>query len=257
MGMKKLFDHRLQTSANGIELDLVIPALNEEQRIGTTIAALSQQAADSELPLRILVVDNGSVDATAETALRSVHPSVPVEVISCRTRGKGAAVRAGILRASAPYVGYCDADLSTPASAVDMGMVLLRSGWEVVIGSRRCTGAGYVIPQGGMRRLGSFAFRKVAGNLSGPITDTQCGFKLFHTPVARHLFTSTSLTGFAFDVEVLALARRSELRMIELPIRWKDDPHSTFRPLHDGLNSFKELRHARRSLAAVGLSPQQ
>ncbi len=124
------------------------------------------------------------------TAARHAH--VPVEIISCRTRGKGAAVRTGIQRSSAPFVGYCDADLSTPPSALRMGIDLLRSGWEVVIGSRRCTGAGYEVPQGRMRRLGSFAFRTMASNLSGPITDTQCGFKLFHSDVAKSLFAEST-----------------------------------------------------------------
>src|ERR1700678_2411410 len=104
-----------------IELDLVIPALNEEQCIGSTIAAVMGAARDSELNLRILVVDNGSVDATAEVASGHRRSDVPVEVISCRTRGKGAAVRAGIRRSKARYVGYFDADQSTPASTIQSG----------------------------------------------------------------------------------------------------------------------------------------
>ena len=243
-----------RSSARLPELDLVIPALNEEARIGATLSALTERALESDLALRILVVDNGSVDSTADVAARSGYPEVPVEVLSCRTRGKGAAVRAGILRSSAPYVGYCDADLSTPASAVDLGVDLLRSGWEVVIGSRRCTGASYTVPQGGVRRLGSLAFRTAAGDLIGPITDSQCGFKLFHSMVAKSLFASSRSTGFAFDVEVLARARRSDYRMIELPVRWKDSPQSTFRPLADGVNSFRELRRVRQSLAAPSLA---
>ena len=111
---------------------------------------------------------------------------------------------------------------------------MLRSGWEVVIGSRRCAGAAYTVPQGRLRRLGSFAFRTMASDLSGPITDTQCGFKLFHSKVAKELFAATTLTGFTFDVEVLALARQRNLRMIELPIQWSDSPESSFRPLVDG-----------------------
>ena len=193
------------------ELDLVIPAFNEERRIGATLAAISQEAAQSHLSLNLLVVDNGCVDATAEVVALARDADVRVEIISCRTRGKGAAVKAGIQHAGAPFVGYCDADLSTPPSAIRSGIDLLRSGFEVVIGSRRCTGAGYEVPQGTMRRLGSFAFRTMASNLSGPITDTQCGFKLFHSTVAKELFSGSRLTGFAFDVEVLAKARETRL----------------------------------------------
>jgi glycosyltransferase involved in cell wall biosynthesis len=224
-------------------------ALNEEQRIGATLAAISQKAADAGLNIRILVVDNGCVDATADVVAGHVSDHVPVEMISCRTRGKGAAVRAGILRSAAPFVGYCDADLSTPPAAVVSGIDLLRSGWEVVIGSRRCTGASYSVSQGNLRQLGSFAFRKMASDLCGPITDTQCGFKLFHSQVAKDLFSSTTVNGFAFDVELLAQALRQNLRMIELPIEWSDRPESSFRPFVDGLRSFRELREVRRSFA--------
>jgi dolichyl-phosphate beta-glucosyltransferase len=231
-----------------VELDLVIPALNEEQRIGPTIAAVIEAARHSDLNLRILVVDNGSVDATAEIASGHLSSDVPVEVISCRTRGKGAAIRAGIGRSTARYVGYCDADQSTPPSTINSGIDLLRSGWEVVIGSRRCTGAQYTVPQGRLRRLGSFAFRKMASELCGPVTDSQCGFKLFHSQVAKDLFASTTLTGFAFDVEVVALARRRRHQMIELPIRWSDSSDSSFRPLVDGWRSFRDLRDIRSTV---------
>jgi glycosyltransferase involved in cell wall biosynthesis len=236
---------------DGVELDLVIPAFNEEQRIGPTIAAINEKAADAGLSLRILVVDNGCVDGTAEVVASFRSSDIPVEIISCRTRGKGAAVRAGIQHAIAPFVGYCDADQSTPPSSVLSGVDLLRSGWEVVIGSRRCTGAGYSVPQGSLRRLGSFAFRTMASDLSGPITDTQCGFKLFDAKVAKDLFSTSRLTGFAFDVEVLAQARQRDLRMIELPIRWTDSPESSFRPLVDGIRSFRELREVRRSMSTA------
>ena len=238
-----------QSQFDGVELDLVIPAFNEEQRIGPTIAAIHEKAVDAGLSLRILVVDNGCVDGTAEVVATLRSSDIPVEIISCRTRGKGAAVRAGIQQSTAPFVGYCDADQSTPPSSVLSGIDLVRSGWEVVIGSRRCTGAGYSVPRGSLRRLGSFAFRAMASDLSGPITDTQCGFKLFHSKVAKDLFSSSRLTGFAFDVEVLARARKRDLRMIELPIQWTDSPDSSFRPVVDGIKSFRELREVRRSMS--------
>jgi dolichyl-phosphate beta-glucosyltransferase len=246
---QKHADHR----DTGIELDLVIPALNEERRIGATIAAVIQKAHESELRLRIVVVDNGCVDATAEVASSELYSDVPVEVISCRTRGKGAAVRAGISRSTAPYVGYCDADLSTPPAAIRLGVDLLRSGWEVVIGSRRCTGAEYSVPQGSLRQLGSFAFRKMASEFCGPVTDSQCGFKLFHSSVAKDLFAVTTLNGFAFDVELVAQARRRKYQMIELPVQWSDSPESSFRPVADGLRSFRELREIRGALARSSL----
>jgi dolichyl-phosphate beta-glucosyltransferase len=241
----------VRKAASEAELDLIIPVLNEERRIGATLAALIERAVESELSLRILVVDNGCVDGTAQVVSEADHADVPVDIMSCRTKGKGAAVRAGIHNSIAPFVGYCDADLSTPPGAVTSGVDLLRSGWEVVIGSRRCTGASYSVPQSALRKLGSFAFRRMSADLSGPITDTQCGFKLFHTPVAKELFSSSKLTGFAFDVEVLAQAQRSNYSMIELPIQWSDSPESSFRPVADGVQSFRELMQVRRSRAGA------
>jgi hypothetical protein len=91
----------------------------------------------------------------------------------------------------------------------------------------------------------------MAAGLSGPVTDTQCGFKLFQTEVAKELFSPTTPAGFAFDVEVLAQARQRNHRMIELPISWTDRPDSSFRPVVDGLRSFRELRQIRRSLGGM------
>jgi dolichyl-phosphate beta-glucosyltransferase len=233
------------------KLDLVVPALNEEARIGATLEALADRfrAESWTESIRVTVVDNGSVDATAEAVDRARQANIDVQVIGCQTRGKGAAVRAGVLFAAAPYVGYCDADQSTPTSAVGQALHLLDAGWDVVIGSRRCLGAGYAVRQPTLRRAGSAAFHAVAARLAPAASDTQCGFKMFRTEVAQALFTEGVLDGFAFDVELLARAgRHRDLAMIELPIHWSDQPGSTFRPVTDGLRSFNELREVRRAL---------
>jgi glycosyltransferase involved in cell wall biosynthesis len=239
---------RVDDPVLAFDCDLVIPALNEEARIGETIALLHDASRAASLRVRYIVVDNGCVDATAEVVDVFQQLDVPVELISCQTRGKGAAVRAGVRRSTARFVGYCDADRSTPASSVPRGVDLLQSGWEVVIGSRRCAGAGYAVAQSPTRRMGSFAFHAMATRMTGPMSDTQCGFKLFTAPAARALFDASTVNGFAFDVELLARARRAGYQMIELPIKWSDSEGSTFRPVTDGIRSFNELRAARRSL---------
>lgn len=231
------------------QLDMVIPALNEELRIGATVAAICAQAAVQPWTTRLIVVDNGSFDTTAEVVDLARKADIPVEVIGCRTKGKGAAVRTGIFYSSAPFVGFCDADLSTPPAAMVPGVDLLRLGWDVVIGSRRSPGAAYVGGQPPMRRLGSLAFRAMSSRLTGHISDTQCGFKLFRRAAALDLFGTSILNGFAFDVEILARAQRQHLNMIELPIQWTDQEGSTFRALTDGLNAFRELREVQQALA--------
>jgi dolichyl-phosphate beta-glucosyltransferase len=129
------------------------------------------------------------------------------------------------------------------------GMDLLRSGWEVVIGSRRTAGTEALGAQPRLRRLGSMAFHAMSSHLTGSISDTQCGFKLFRRDAARTLFESSVLNGFAFDVEILARARRRGFSMIELPIQWTDQEGSTFRPLADGINAFRELHVVQQALA--------
>jgi glycosyltransferase involved in cell wall biosynthesis len=234
-----------------VDLDLVIPALNEEQRIGKTVEAICRHATTSDWSIRLIVVDNGSVDSTAEVIDRARSSGVPVSVIGCRTRGKGAAVRCGVLQSSASYVGYVDADLSTPPVAIGEGIGLLSLGWDVVIGSRRCAGASYSVAQPPLRRMGSFMFRAFSSWVVPAISDTQCGFKAFRADAARTIFRESALDGFAFDVEVLARARTHGFRMIELPIDWSDQSGSTFRPRADGLESFRELASVRRALGRV------
>lgn len=246
--LRRLTPLRAGDRTSSAELDLVIPALNEEARIEKTIKTIDDWAR-SRADIKLILVDNGSADATAECVDRANAKHLPVEVVSCRFRGKGAAVRSGVLRSRARYVGYCDADLATPVTAIDPALALLREGFDVVLGSRHCPGAAYAQAQPLLRRSGGWCFRQVARRYVGQVTDTQCGFKLFTGPVARSLFLQLSLTGFAFDVEIVALAQRQGHRVVELPVTWSDQRGSTFRPLKDGLSSFRDLIALRQRLA--------
>jgi glycosyltransferase involved in cell wall biosynthesis len=229
-------------------LDLIIPVLNEEMRIGGTVAALSAEVAAHRLPVRLVVVDNGCVDATAAVVDSLRRNDVALEVVSCQTRGKGAAIRAAIMHSSAPFVGYCDADLSVPPEALHQTLALLLSGWDVVIGSRRCAGAKYVVPQKLGRRMGSLLIRTVSKRLRGAVADTQCGFKFFRTEVAKQLFEDSDIDGFAFDIEVIARALRSDTRLIELPVDWHDRAGSSFHAVSDGFRALQDVWVAHRSV---------
>jgi dolichyl-phosphate beta-glucosyltransferase len=231
-------------------LDLVIPAYNEERRIGRTVEQLAGIITDRNLPVRLIVVDNGSVDRTA-AAVDAVAKQVEVDldVISCATRGKGAAVRAGVGHSTGEYVGFCDADLPVPPDALVWAVDLLASGWEVVVGSRRCAGARYEKEQSISRRLGSAAFRAASARLRAGVADTQCGFKFFRADLARQVFEGAQIDGFTFDIEILARAQRIEgVRLIEMPVPWSDQEGSSFRAISDGIRSFSDLRQARRSV---------
>ena len=242
--------HR-ELKSSGCVLDLVIPALNEEHRIGPTLDTICGTAAARQWSLRVIVVDNGCVDATLDAVASARSHDIPIEVIGCKTRGKGAAVRAGVEHAVAPYVGYCDADLSTPPDVIGTAADLLALGWDVVVGSRRCVGASYEVTQPPLRRIGGVVFRSLARRILPTISDTQCGFKVFRTPVAKRVFALSFVDGFAFDVEVLARAVNLGYSVTELPVSWSDRSGSTLRPRADGLQAFLDLRYLTRSLRAA------
>jgi dolichyl-phosphate beta-glucosyltransferase len=230
------------------DLDLIIPVLNEERRLPATLAMIGPHLRDRPWTTRLIVVDNGSVDATSEVVDRAAAAGLAAEVIGCRTPGKGAAVRAGVAHSRARWVGYCDADLSTPVETIDEGVHQLQRGFDVVIASRRCTGARFVVAQPVARRVAGRLFRAATAPLTGPVADTQCGMKLFDGPAARELFAQCELSGFAFDVEVLARARRSSLRMIEVPIEWTHQDGSTLHVRRDGMRVAREIVAVHRNL---------
>lgn len=233
-----------------VQLELVIPALNEEDRLGPSLAAVCEHLATLPFSTRVLVVDNGSVDATAATAAAADGAEVPVRVIGCRDRGKGAAVRAGMKAARGRWVGFCDADLATPIGAVDDVIVQLDAGAPVVIGSRRCIGASFTQEQPALRRAGGWAFRRLTRDIVPGIADTQCGFKFFTAEAAEALFRDIDSDGFSFDLELLAAAARQGVPVVEVPVAWTDRDGSSLRPVEHGREVLREVRHLRQLAAA-------
>ncbi|MEI4270960.1 dolichyl-phosphate beta-glucosyltransferase [Klenkia sp. LSe6-5] len=235
------------------DLDLVVPVFNEEARLGATLDALSAHAASLPHDVRITVVDNGSVDRTADVVddVATRRRGASLRLIGCSRQGKGAAVRRGMLAATAPWRGFVDADLSTPVAALDDVLERMAAGDPVVIGSRRVAGAEYVVPQPLLRRAGSRAFRQLTRHLVGDVADTQCGFKFFTAEAAERIFARATADGFAFDVEVLALASRYGLPVAEVPVRWTDAEGSSFGVWTHGRRVISEVRAVRASLASA------
>ncbi|QHC64471.1 glycosyltransferase [Rathayibacter festucae] len=228
------------------DLDVIIPAFNEESRIGEALEALSREFSSQPGRIRVLVVDNGSVDATVEAVDRVRRSGVRIDIVNCRTPGKGAAVRAGVAHATAGSIAYVDADTSVPPHALATGLSLLEHGWDGVIGSRRAFGGKYAVAQPLVRRLGSRAFNVAARTVVGPLSDTQCGMKMFRREVAEHLFAEAWVDGFAFDVEILARARAAGMKLMELPVTWTDSPGSSFSLMRHGTASFREIARVHR-----------
>jgi len=193
-----------------------------------------------EIPAALLVVDNGSTDATADV-VRGWSGPVPVTLLSCPRRGKGAAVRCGLLATTAPYVGFCDADLATDPDALDEVMRLLLDGHPVVVGSRRHALSIVSANPHRLRRHGAVLFNRLARGPTGGLTDTQCGFKFFSGRLARELAADLRVTGFAFDVELLVRCLRRGASIRDLPVIWSDVPGSRFSVWRHSLSCLRDL----------------
>jgi dolichyl-phosphate beta-glucosyltransferase len=229
-------------------LSVVIPAYNEEARLpphlGVVLAYLHAHYPAFEL----IVVDDGSRDGTlaAVTAALAGEPRARL-VAYTPNRGKGYAIRQGVLASRGAQVIFLDADLSTPIEEIPRALEQLRQA-EVVIGSRDLPGADIRVPQPLYRRLASDLFKWVRYLMVGlwRIRDTQCGFKAYRGPVARQLFALAQIDRFMFDVEILYLAERAGLRIIELPVRWQDSPGSKVRLWEGLVHMVRDLWRIRR-----------
>lgn len=240
---------RLADVAPPVDLEILVPALNEEDRLGGTLQALTQYLTDRQLEAAVTVIDNGSSDRTVDVVASFAASRIPVSVLGCARRGKGAAVRKAVLQSNARWVGFCDADLSTPVDTLDTVLSFLRDGHDIVVASRRCPGALYAVKQPVLRRLGSYGFRRLTAAYAPTVSDTQCGFKFFSRDAARDIFDRALIDGFAFDIEVLGLAHGSGKAIVEVPVVWRDIAGSSFRPWKDGRRVARDVIELRRRFA--------
>ena len=226
-------------------ISVIVPAHNEERRLAPTIERLASWAAMVTPPPEILIVESGSTDGTTAIADGLAARHAAVRVIHARL-GKGNAIAAGVQAASGDVLYMCDADLSTPIEdAWRLIDPVIRGECDLAIGSREGTGAG---------RIGEPRYRHVMGRvfnwtvqlLAVPgIKDTQCGFKCFHAERVRPVFRQMTVGGFAFDVELLFLARRRGLRICEIPVPWTFDADSRVRAVRDSLTMLASIAGVR------------
>lgn len=233
-------------------LSIVIPAHNEEYRLPPSLQKIADFLQTQSYSAEVVVVENGSQDRTLEIAREFARQVPCLHVVSEAARGKGLAVRRGMLEAQGEYRFICDADLSMPIDQVNRFLPPALLHADVAIGSREIAGSmRYHEPA--YRHLIGRGFNSIVRWMALPgLQDTQCGFKCFSAQAAKDVFNRQSLTGMSFDVEILFIARRLGYTIHEIPIDWYFDPDSRVRLIQDSLQMFLDLLTIRRN-ARMGL----
>ena len=229
-----------------MHVSIIIPAYNEAQRLPMTLAATAEYFEGRNESFEIFVVDDGSTDSTAEVVADYAkgHPALSLHCLSYGSnRGKGFAVRYGMLQAGGDHRLFCDADLATPAEEDEVVLAAMeQSGADIGIGSRPLRKSHLLVHQPWYREWLGRGFNKAVRLLAVPgIADTQCGFKIFTAQAAQDVFSRCRLNGFAFDSEALYVARRLGYPIVEVPIRWSHKDGSKVSMVRDGLRMLRDL----------------
>jgi dolichyl-phosphate beta-glucosyltransferase len=235
------------------DLSLIVPAYNEEERIGTSLLRISQFVDDSPLSVEVLIVDDGSQDKTAEVVMHFIEefcPDFSFRLLSYgENRGKGHAVAHGFRQARGRCLVFSDTDLSAPIDQIPRLMEALESGADVAIGSRRLPESvveGLPPRRVLMGRLFSLVSRII---VLGGYADTQCGFKAYRQAAALQLVERQRIEGYTFDVEHLLWAEYLGMRVEEVPIRWIYTEGSQVNSLVDSFKMVRDLLALRRQFA--------
>lgn len=219
-----------------IDFSIVVPAFNEEARIKKAVREISRYLNASRSKWELIVVDDGSTDSTPRI-LGRLAASVPqLRILHVgQNHGKGDAVRQGLGMARGHTVIFTDCDLSTPVSEIQRAAAWIEKGYDFAIGSRAAPGARIPAPSPLQRRISSRIFNSIVRIYLGlGFADTQCGFKAFSRRAARLMAREGKIAGFAFDIELLLLARRHSLRVKEFPVVWRDRSDSKISLLRHG-----------------------
>lgn len=224
-------------------LAVVIPAYNEEQRLGPTLEAAVAFLSQKSYDWRLTVVSDGSQDSTLAVALQAASAAPQISVVDSQpNRGKGYVVRQGVLAAEAEWILFCDADLATPIEEIDKLLEAAGEGREVVIGSRPLRESRLEVRQPLWREMGGRAFNLFiqAVGVWG-VQDTQCGFKLFSRRAAQDIFSRCSINGWGFDFEAMMIARDLGYTITEVGVRWRHVEGSKFEPMKEAPRMLREL----------------
>ena len=239
-------------------LSVVVPAYNEEQRLPRTLNRLHEYYEAQDYSYDVIIVSDGSRDGTNEivTAFVKEHPKFQLIAYS-PNRGKGNAVRTGILAAQGDLILFCDADLATPQEETEKLLPHMKAGADIAIGSRPLKDSQLDKHQPLYREMFGRLSNKIIQLLAVKgIKDTQCGFKLFTKKAAQDIFSRCKLNEFGFDFECLMVARDLGYRIDEVPIRWLDQEGSKVVLMRDGPRALRDLLKIRLAGRKGRLKPR-
>jgi dolichyl-phosphate beta-glucosyltransferase len=224
-------------------ISIIIPAYNESGRILPTLNRIDEYFKDRFKCFEIIVVNDGSTDNIDDLVLKANERTAYIKYLGYNVnKGKGYAIRQGVNISAGDIIVVSDADLSTPIEDVEKLLVQYDNGYDIIIGSRALEESDIVVRQPWWRVLmGKIFNRFVRFLLLEEFKDTQCGFKLFKGDIGRKIFKHATVDRFAFDVEILCLAKKAGYRIKEVPIRWVNSPDSKVKPIKDSLQMLKDL----------------
>jgi dolichyl-phosphate beta-glucosyltransferase len=231
------------TNSSNSSITIVIPAYNESARIGAAlrevVACIRVQGWNAE----VIVVNDGSTDTTARQVLDFAISAPEVRLLeNDGNHGKGYSVRHGLLQAQGEIAMFTDADLSAPIAEAERLFAAIREGADIAIGSRWLDRSRQVHRQPLYRQLFGRCFNLVTRIIMGlPFKDTQCGFKAFTRAAAQTVFQLQTIEGWGFDPEILFIARKRNLKVVEVPVTWGHDERSRISYLRDGLRMMREI----------------
>jgi dolichyl-phosphate beta-glucosyltransferase len=245
----------IDSATDAIKITVIIAAYNEETRICPSLLKVSEYLCTNQLKHEIIVVDDGSSDATSRVVEALASRIRNLKIIRYPVnRGKGYALRQGVLASKGTLLLLTDADLSTPIEELQkLSTFIIEKKCEIAIGSRALSSSEIIVKQPWLRQKMGKVFNKIirALVLDG-FSDTQCGFKLFSGDIARQLFREAQIDRFAYDVEILALAKKNGYKVSEVPVKWINSFDSKVNPFFDSLQMLKDIFKIRMRLGKHG-----